>query len=265
MKNKYCFTIYYTRTADDIEHYYQKMVQPGLFQGTEIFFPYQLDEEGRNSYRNCLTELYQKSTLDKVLHLPHGKNNNLANETAIDATLKRMKEAIDFAHLFGIKKLTIHPGEIEPEKSFEEAMNNSIRNIRDLADYCAPFGMNLMVENMNGRPELCVYPEEMLFFLKAVNRPNVKAVLDTGHAHVARQDLRHFVLTLKDYLYHTHLSDNDQTRDAHGPIGSGTIDFGLVLRALKEIGYQGLLCLEVLHQKGEELVPLALALEKLTE
>lgn len=40
MKNKYCFTIYYTRTADDIEHYYQKLVQPGLFQGTEIFFPY---------------------------------------------------------------------------------------------------------------------------------------------------------------------------------------------------------------------------------
>lgn len=38
MKNKYCFTIYYTRTADDIEHYYQKLVQPGLFQGTEIFF-----------------------------------------------------------------------------------------------------------------------------------------------------------------------------------------------------------------------------------
>ena len=125
--------------------------------------------------------------------------------------------------------------------------------------------MNLMVENMNGRPELGVFPEEMVTLLKAINRPNVKATLDTGHAHVAKQNLRDFVLTLKDYLYHTHLSDNDQTRDAHGGIGTGTIDFSLFLSALKEINYQELLCLEILHKQGQELVPMAFVLDELTK
>ena len=265
MKNKYCFTIYHTRTDDDIEHYYQKLVKPGFFQGTEIFFPYQLNEEGRNNYQKYLTQLFKKTDLEKVLHLPHGKANNLATVNNIDDTLKRMVEAIDFANKFGIKKLTIHPGEIEPGVSYEEATAYSVKHIQYLADYCAPFQMNLMVENMNGRPELGVFPEEMVTLLKAINRPNVKATLDTGHAHVAKQNLRDFVLTLKDYLYHTHLSDNDQTRDAHGGIGRGTIDFSLFLSALKEINYQELLCLEILHKQGQELVPMAFVLDELTK
>ena len=64
MKNKYCFTIYHTRTDDDIEHYYQKLVKPGFFQGTEIFFPYQLNEEGRNNYQKYLTQLFKKTDLE---------------------------------------------------------------------------------------------------------------------------------------------------------------------------------------------------------
>jgi sugar phosphate isomerase/epimerase len=45
-------------------------------------------------------------------------------------------------------------------------------------------------------------------------------------------------------VWHTHLSDNDGTTNAHWRPGKGKIDWGALLQALQETGYQGTLSIE---------------------
>jgi sugar phosphate isomerase/epimerase len=75
-------------------------------------------------------------------------------------------------------------------------------------------------------------PEELLPLLEGFD---LGICLDIGHAYTTGtidDFLRH-----KDRVINVHIHDNLGDRDAHLPIGEGSIDFKKVLRGLS--GYQG--------------------------
>ena len=55
---KKCFTINPNRTKDEIKSY-ESLLKDNIYQGVEIFYPYQKNEEERNIFTNALKE-YQK-------------------------------------------------------------------------------------------------------------------------------------------------------------------------------------------------------------
>ena len=50
-------------------------------------------------------------------------------------------------------------------------------------------------------------------------------------------------------IRHVHLHDCDG-RDNHLPIGAGSVEFGVCIQALREVGYRGALSLEI---QGDDL------------
>ena len=62
-----------------------------------------------------------------------------------------------------------------------------------------------------------------------------------------------FIGTFSDRIGHVHVSDNFGKEDNHLPIGTGTIDFPKIIKALKDIGYDDTLTLEVFSRDRDYL------------
>ena len=68
------------------------------------------------------------------------------------------------------------------------------------------------------------------------------------------QPQKDFILHVGSRLHALHIADNEGERDQHMmPYGRGNVDFECVIRALREINYEGLFNLEI---PGERLAPL---------
>jgi sugar phosphate isomerase/epimerase len=85
---------------------------------------------------------------------------------------------------------------------------------------------------------------DQLEMIAEVDHPGLGALFDIGHANMLRgDDAVRAAETLLPHLVHVHVHDNDGWRDDHGPVGSGTIDWPQVARALAP--YEGAYTVEV--------------------
>lgn len=112
--------------------------------------------------------------------------------------------------------------------------------LRAAGDRAARFGITLAIEPLN-RFE-CYFlntAADCNELVRAVAHPNVRAVLDTHHAHIEECSIADAIRTSADTLGHVQLSENHR-----GTPGSGQVDFAAALRALDTIGYHGWLVIE---------------------
>ncbi len=255
-----CFTIYLLKTKPEIERY-EPLLKDNWYQGCEIFYPFTQPLDHQREYQETVLALINKYPVEVVLHLPYGRENNIATKVNLDRTMKILKDGIDFAAGFNTSKLTLHPGELVGDLSREEALELAINYTRELGRYANKYNMKIVVENLVTPNQLCSNKEETKYFLERVNLPNVLLNIDCGHAYASgERDLASYVYYLKDYIAHLHVNDNSGT-DTHGLIGTGSIDFHSYFKALKEIKYEGLFCAEVLHKDIDDLIVTAEAME----
>ena len=97
--------------------------------------------------------------------------------------------------------------------------------------------------------------------IDAVGSEHIGICLDTGHLNITEKDQRYFITKAGKRLRALHIAQNDGTKDHHiMPFGRGDVDFFCVVRALREIGYEGIFNLEI---PGETQIPLPLRHEKM--
>lgn len=88
-------------------------------------------------------------------------------------------------------------------------------------------------------------------YIKAVNHPNILGMYDTFHANIEEQDPIAAIETIRPYMAHVHVSENDR-----GTPGRGHIKLKKVIKALKKGGYDNWLTIEAF---GRALPQLAAA------
>lgn len=258
---KKCFTINCMRNESDFRGY-NELIENNVYQGIEIFYPYNVTEEQGKFYTNSINELRKKfPNLEIVMHLPHGKQNSLTDEY-LDESYKLMINAIEYAKNFNVKKLTLHLGSVKENKLRHLYLDEIVPVLQSLCDYISKYQMILMIENMPGMNELGYDSSEILEIINKTNRNNIKFILDTGHAFVAKKSLTEYIKDLKDYLVHIHFNDNDGLRDEHKRMHLGKIDFKEVFEMLKEIKYDQLHCMEVIFKEYKELIDFAKDLDE---
>lgn len=244
-----CFTINQNRTTEEFQSYHT-LFEKGLFQAIEIFYPYDKTIEEMKTYEQNVHDL-MKYPIEVVLHLPHGPNSDLCDDQ--EETIERFKKAIDFSKQFSVKKLTLHLGYVTKNgvtKDREKLFLKSVQTVKTLAKYAYP--ANIMIENMPDIHEMGYSPNEIKRLIDEVQLPNVKFILDFGHANVSEYPIESYIDLLKDHLYHMHIHDNDGTRDQHKPLGQGNISFKTLFKKLTN--YHELYCLEILYQTVEDLI-----------
>lgn len=247
---KTCFTINQNRTTEEFLSY-EKLIQDNLFQAVEIFYPYNKTLEDQKTYEQNAMNL-MKYNIEFVLHLPFGPLSDLMNEEQESMIIQRMKDGIDFGKKFNVNKFTLHLGSYNNEQLGRKYfVNKCIRIMKELCLHAYP--ANVMIENMPGYNELGYSPLEIKEILEGTNMPNAKFIIDFGHANVSKYSIKEYLYTLKDYLLHTHISDNDGSCDQHKPIGYGNIDYKEVYSLMNEVNYEELYCLEIIYHTSEDL------------
>lgn len=113
----------------------------------------------------------------------------------------------------------------------------------------------MCLENL-GKTSVTKNADDLLYLIDRIGSDRFGICLDTGHLNLADKDQRTFILKAGDKLKALHIADNHGELDDHlMPFNGGEIDFTEVVKALKEIHYQGIFNLEI---PGERRVPLVL-------
>ncbi len=174
------------------------------------------------------------------------------------ADLALLGRQIECAVALGVRDVVIHPGTAQScgtEEEWQAVVPLNLEAFQRLGERAQRLGLRIGLENMlddrrRGRRNFGARPEELVEFVQELACPAVGITFDSSHAHAQGLDCAQVVRTFGDLLWCTHLSDNDRSGDGHRTPGYGTIDWPTVAAAFGDIGYQGLLNLEI---PGEEI------------
>lgn len=124
------------------------------------------------------------------------------------------------------------------------------------------YGVRIATENMwnwdkeedHAIPCACSTTENFVAHVDAVNDPDLVACLDIGHAEMrglGTNAVEMIYALGKDRLQALHIHDNDKWHDSHRLPFTMDIDYAPIVKALKDIDYQGDFTLEVDHLMKE--------------
>lgn len=167
-----------------------------------------------------------------------------------------LKRAIECTAEAGGEICIIHP---DNDKS---ALENA-EMFLELLPFAKEHGVKIATENMwnwnnetqEAAPAACSSPESFLAHLEAVNDSHFVACLDIGHAEMRglHTSAPEMIRALGPHLQALHIHDNDRHYDSHCLPFTMDIDFKSVIKALRDVGYQGYLTLEAdRHCEGSD-------------
>lgn len=172
--------------------------------------------------------------------------------------IERVQRELDLAEQVGAPLImhasSYYPGRSEPLRR-DEALAAFAASAAVAERAAAERGVGLWLENLPKLDDGHVYdavfarPAEYRRVLGEVDAP---MVLDVGHAHVNAGPRDMAFDDLFPRIAALCLSDNDGTSDQHGPLGSGTIDFGAVLDQIERSGWRGIVAFEMVGSDPAE-------------
>ena len=160
---------------------------------------------------------------------------------------KYLKRAIECTAEAGGKICVIHPGN---DKSVKE----NAKMYMELLPFAKEYGVKIAAENMFNwdrntdcaKPAACATPKDFCAHIDELSDDYLVACLDIGHAEITGNDISavKMIKALGGRIKALHIHDNDKRHDSHQIPFSMKIDFDAVIRALKEINYDGYFTLE---------------------
>ncbi len=166
--------------------------------------------------------------------------------------LDQFEKEIEATAILGAPYIVIHPMNLaDRELRKEEDFQRNMENYALLLPILEKYGVRLAVENMFlwKDPRLvvatgCSMPEDMIRYVDGVGH-GTRACLDTGHMNLMGVSVADAVRALGGRLAITHIHDNFGISDEHMTPSCGTIDWIDFAKAIKEIGFEGILSLEI--------------------
>ncbi|WP_134698698.1 sugar phosphate isomerase/epimerase [Ammoniphilus sp. YIM 78166] len=155
-------------------------------------------------------------------------------------TIRHYKDVVRLAHEWECPTVIWVAGWVVHGLSQRDAWNYSAEGLADVARYAKELGVTMVVEPTPADSNLIETADDALLLSEQTGESNVKVMFDTFHALYRNEVASDYVYRMADKLHHVHISDNDRL-----PPGQGRCDFTAVLKALKEINYDGYLSMEV--------------------
>lgn len=159
----------------------------------------------------------------------------------------QFKKSLETASQIGVKVVTTHIGAV-PDDSSSEAYAVLQEACASIGRYAESLGTVLAIETGT---DTAVH---LKAFIESLGTRGVAVNLDPANLVMCiRDDPAKAVVTLKDYIVHTHAKDGIAIpRKTPGgewdreetPLGEGGVDFSAYLKALDSIGYRGFLAIE---------------------
>jgi sugar phosphate isomerase/epimerase len=169
------------------------------------------------------------------------------NDPVRDFHVTRCKRFIDLAAEFGARNVLLVLGEylwqrevISPEAQWGWA----IETCRILGDYADEKNLDIALELEPFRMSVLNSVGEMVRFVDECAHPRVRANIDISHC-VLSDSGPDSLLRLRGKAIHVHISDCDGKVHGDLPPGRGIVKFGPYLQAIKELGIDGVVSIEL--------------------
>ena len=158
--------------------------------------------------------------------------------------LKVVKEGCKTANEFGAEVLLVVAGIQEQGRAYDKLYQTSLASMKKGAEYAKEYGITLAVENVWSK--FLYSPLEFRRFIDDVGSEHVKAYLDVGNLLVMGYP-ENWINSLKGEIASVHVKDfdiDDGSIRGFRVCGRGDVDWDLVIKTLKEVGYDGYLTVE---------------------
>src|SRR4051812_10486469 len=154
------------------------------------------------------------------------------------------KRALSLAKELGARCITTEPGGPVEGRNWSECLKLFVEMLRPVVEHAEKEGVMLLVEP---EPDLLIETaDQYLEFAAKIRSPYLGLNFDIGHFYCVKDEPAPTVHKLKEHIRHVHLEDIAATRVHHHMIpGEGVIDFGPVLAALRDVGYDGWVTVEL--------------------
>ncbi len=155
------------------------------------------------------------------------------------------KRALTLAREIGAPCITTEPGgPVEPGGSWSAALRLFVEHLKPVAEHAEKEGVLLLVEPEPGL--LVETADQFLELMQHIDSPAVALNFDVGHAYCVGDDPATTIPRVARYIRHFHLEDIAATRVHHHLVpGEGAIDFAAVFKAIRAIGYDGWVTIEL--------------------
>ena len=160
-----------------------------------------------------------------------------------------VKDCMDVAKELGSKMVNLWPGTdgVPLKAPYWTAWGWMVQGLQECADHAKDIGIKVSLEYKLKEPSLFLLlsnSDALLRMLDDVGKEGMGATLDTGHAFQAKEHLPTVVQKFSKKLFHVHLDDNYSDWDDDLIVGS-VHNFKEFFKALKEVGYEGYLSLDL--------------------
>lgn len=174
-----------------------------------------------------------------------------------------LEKTMAAAKQFGAKYYTFH-GTARYKKAARSGKNDDFsaiaKSLREIGACCEKYGVKLSLENVEwstyNRPESLERIKELY--------PEISTVLDVKQARISGYPYEEYLKSMAGRLSHVHVSDVDERGKICLP-GRGIFDFPLLLKRLRDIGFDGPLLIEVYKDDYQDVKELKEACDYLNE
>jgi sugar phosphate isomerase/epimerase len=168
-----------------------------------------------------------------------------------DKRIEFLTRAIAIARDLGAECVSLWAG--IPDVDEDTAWSRLIDRLGPLLELGVPIGFEpepgMLVSDMQGFRRL------------QAALPKLMLTLDLGHAHLSEDSVADAVRQFAAYLVNVHAEDMKRPVHEHLPFGQGEMDYRPILAALVEVGYRGLINVELSRDshRAPEMARAALA------
>jgi sugar phosphate isomerase/epimerase len=202
--------------------------------------------------RNEISKLTQKFNQKPIGHTAHWTDLCSDYEYVRQAWILEAMREIRTARKVGIDLINLHAnlnGMFYGERR-KVLLDNMIKSLREVIRYAERSKVMVMLENVPLSNGIHNVGE---FKYVVDNVESLLVHLDIPHAFTSggMKSVIDYISKFNDKIIHIHWHDNHGTKDEHLAIGEGLIDHYQVVKALKNIGYDRTITLEVFTSKND--------------
>ena len=181
------------------------------------------------------------------------RGGTLINPTHRENFIAGIKESLAMAKQMNTKKMFILTDELGDDRSVkfqfpdlteEEKYQSVFDGLKEIAPFAEAAGVTLVMEPLNNLVDHAGYwlkrSEVGFDLVQKINSPNIRLLFDIYHQQVTEGNIIEKLTHNLDAIGHVHVAD---VPGRHQP-GTGELNFGNILRALKAAGYDGFVGLE---------------------
>lgn len=241
------------------------------YEGVEIA-PFSIIDDVRNIEERRVGEIRRVAEetglaiigLHWLLASPPGLHINHPDPSVRSETVDYMKQLIKFCKTLGGWLMVLGSPKqrmILPGVSKEDAWRWTKEFLLKVLDEAEKLGVFICIEPLSPKETNFINTaEEAVYLIEEISHPNLKLHLDVKAMSSEKENVEDIIKKNARYLKHFHAND----ASGRGP-GLGDTDFRPIVRALKEINYDGYISVEIFDTYPSPEISAQKSLEYLKE